>query len=70
MIVYKCDRCGKEMKRVSTAYSYDSETPMYYADNNPLIETEGTLCSECTTEFVRFLNGGKVIPKEDEDSTM
>lgn len=63
MIVYKCDRCGKEMKRVSTAYSYDSGTPMYYADNNPLIKTDGELCSECTTEFVRFFKRRQSNPK-------
>lgn len=64
MIVYRCDRCGKEQHEDYYLLKYHS-----YILNTSLIDAvrtseimRGTLCKQCAKDFMKFMKNKTVSP--------
>jgi DNA-directed RNA polymerase subunit RPC12/RpoP len=50
MIIYKCDRCGKEFKVLKIVISVANTNPM-----RRLYDNHYQVCDDCYNKFVKFM---------------
>ena len=50
MVIYKCDRCGKEFKALKIVISANHTNPMRRLDDDHY-----QVCDDCYNEFVKFM---------------
>lgn len=57
MIVYKCDKCGKEIKEVYTLRGFNNLESV----DNPTMGTTFHLCEQCAYDVRNFILGDDLM---------